>query len=85
MGGCHSWMNRFRKLLVRHEKKARNYLALAEFACCLAKPDPGSSRSDSRISSKTLVTLIRTEMPIPRASMTVRRIICMRKTAAVEN
>jgi transposase len=32
---CHSWMNRFRKLLVRYEKKARNYLALAEFACAI--------------------------------------------------
>jgi hypothetical protein len=26
-------MNRFRKLLVRYEKKARNYRALAAFAC----------------------------------------------------
>jgi IS5 family transposase len=30
---CHSWLNRFRKLLVRYEKKARNYQALVEFAC----------------------------------------------------
>jgi transposase len=30
---CHSWLNRFRKLLVRYEKKARNYRALVEFAC----------------------------------------------------
>jgi hypothetical protein len=29
---CHSWLNRFRKLLVRFEKKAVNYLAL--IACC---------------------------------------------------
>jgi transposase len=32
---CHSWLNRFRKLLVRHEKKARNYRALVEFACAV--------------------------------------------------
>jgi transposase len=30
---CHSWLNRFRKLLVRYGKKARNYQALVEFAC----------------------------------------------------
>lgn len=29
----HSWMNRFRRLLVRWEKKLANYLALAQFAC----------------------------------------------------
>lgn len=29
----HSWMNRFRRLLVRWERKAANYLALAQFAC----------------------------------------------------
>jgi IS5 family transposase len=29
---CHSWLNRFRKLLVRYEKKVRNYQALVEFA-----------------------------------------------------
>jgi hypothetical protein len=28
-------MNRFRKLLVRYEKKARNYRALVEFACAV--------------------------------------------------
>jgi putative transposase len=32
---CHSWLNRFRKLLVRFEKKAENYLALVMFACAL--------------------------------------------------
>jgi transposase len=32
---CHSWLNRFRKLLVRYEKKARNYRALVEFACAV--------------------------------------------------
>jgi transposase len=32
---CHSWMNRFRKLMVRYEKKSRNYLALVEFACAV--------------------------------------------------
>ncbi len=29
----HSFLNRFRKLLVRFEKKAANYLALIQFAC----------------------------------------------------
>ncbi len=29
---CHSWLNRFRKLLVRFEKKDCNYVALLEFA-----------------------------------------------------
>jgi putative transposase len=32
---CHSWLNRFRKLLVRYEKKVRNYQALVEFACAV--------------------------------------------------
>ena len=30
-----SWHNRFRKLAVRFEKKAHNYLALVQLACCL--------------------------------------------------
>lgn len=29
----HSWMNRFRRLLIRWEKKADNYLAMIHFAC----------------------------------------------------
>jgi len=29
----HSWINRFRRLLVRWEKKAQNYLAFLHFAC----------------------------------------------------
>ncbi len=29
-----SWHNRFRKLLIRWEKKAENYLALVHLACC---------------------------------------------------
>lgn len=29
----HSWMNRFRRLLIRLEKKLENYLALAEIVC----------------------------------------------------
>jgi putative transposase len=29
----HSWMNRFRRLLIRWEKKVANYLALVHFAC----------------------------------------------------
>jgi len=32
---CHSWLNRFRKLLVRYEKKTCNYLALLHFACAV--------------------------------------------------
>jgi transposase len=32
---CHSWLNRSRKLLVRHEKKADKYLALLHFACAI--------------------------------------------------
>lgn len=31
----HSWMNRFRRLLVRWEKKAATYLAMLHFACAL--------------------------------------------------
>ncbi len=31
----HSWMNRFRRILVRWDKKAENYLALLHFACAL--------------------------------------------------
>jgi putative transposase len=30
-----SWHNRFRKLLVRYEKKSENYLALLCLACCI--------------------------------------------------
>ncbi len=29
----HSWMNRFRRLLIRWEKKVDNYLAMVHFAC----------------------------------------------------
>ena len=29
----HSWLNRFRRLLTRWEKKAKNYLAMLHFAC----------------------------------------------------
>jgi len=31
----HSWLNRFRRLLIRWEKKAENYMALLHFACAL--------------------------------------------------
>ena len=31
----HSWLNRFRRLLVRWEKKAENYLGFLHFACAL--------------------------------------------------
>lgn len=31
----HSWLNRFRRLLVRWEKKPQNYLAFLHFACSL--------------------------------------------------
>ena len=30
-----SWLNRFRKLLIRFEKKAENYLALIQLSCCI--------------------------------------------------
>jgi len=30
---CHAWLNRFRKLLVRFEKKLETQLALLQFAC----------------------------------------------------
>jgi len=30
---CHSWMNRFRKLLVRYEKKDSTFMGLLMFAC----------------------------------------------------
>jgi putative transposase len=32
---AHSWMNRFRRLLIRWEKKPENYLAFLHFACGL--------------------------------------------------
>ena len=31
----HSWMNRFRRILTRWEKKAENYIAFLHFACAL--------------------------------------------------
>jgi putative transposase len=31
----HSWMNRFRRILVRWEKKSQNYLAFLHFSCAL--------------------------------------------------
>ena len=31
----HSWMNRYRRILVRWEKKVDNYLALLHFACAI--------------------------------------------------
>jgi transposase len=31
----HSWMNHFRRLLVRWEKRADTYLAMLHFACAL--------------------------------------------------
>jgi len=31
----HSWLNRFRKILVRFEKKACNYLGLIQLACAI--------------------------------------------------
>jgi putative transposase len=31
----HSWMNRFRRILTRWEKKAENYAAFLHFACAL--------------------------------------------------
>ena len=32
---AHSWMNRFRRILIRWEKKPENYIALLHFACAL--------------------------------------------------
>lgn len=29
----HSWMNRFRRLLIRWEKKVENHIAMLHFAC----------------------------------------------------
>jgi transposase len=31
----HSWLNRSRRILIRWEKKAENYVALLQFACAL--------------------------------------------------
>jgi putative transposase len=31
----HSWMNRFRRVLIRWDKKGENYLAFLHFACAL--------------------------------------------------
>ena len=31
----HSWMNRFRRVLIRREKKAENYEAMLHFACSI--------------------------------------------------
>lgn len=31
----HSWLNRFRRILVRWDKKPRNYLGFLHFACAL--------------------------------------------------
>ena len=33
----HSWMNRFRRILTRWEKKPMNYLALLHFVCAIIK------------------------------------------------
>ena len=32
---AHSWMNRFRRVLVRWEKKAENYLGMLHLACAI--------------------------------------------------
>lgn len=32
---AHSWLNRFRRLLVRWEKKPENYLAMLHLACAV--------------------------------------------------
>ena len=31
----HSWMNRFRRVLIRWEKKPENYLSMLHFACAI--------------------------------------------------
>ncbi|HID56164.1 TPA: hypothetical protein EYP37_06520 [Candidatus Poribacteria bacterium] len=33
VGRTHSWLNRFRRLVIRWEKKVENYLAMLHFAC----------------------------------------------------
>ena len=30
---CHGWLNKFRRILIRWEKKSENYFALLQFAC----------------------------------------------------
>jgi putative transposase len=35
VGRAHSWMNRFRRVLIRWDKSAANYLAFLHFACAL--------------------------------------------------
>lgn len=35
VGCAHSWMNRFRRVLIRWEKKAENYLAILQLTCAL--------------------------------------------------
>lgn len=32
---AHSWLNRFRAILIRWNKKPENYLALLHFACAI--------------------------------------------------
>jgi len=32
---CHSWINRFRKILIRYEKTDASYLALLQLACAI--------------------------------------------------
>ena len=32
---CHSWLNRFRRILIRWEKKLGNYVAFVQLAICL--------------------------------------------------
>jgi transposase len=32
---CHSWLNRYRKILVRYEKKVANHAALLHLACAI--------------------------------------------------
>jgi transposase len=32
---AHSWLNRFRRILIRWEKKPANYIAFLHFACAL--------------------------------------------------
>ena len=32
---AHSWLNRFRRILIRWEKKPENYIAFLHFACAL--------------------------------------------------
>lgn len=47
----HSWMNRFRRVLIRWDKKAENYLGFLHFSCALIAFRAASSLSESKTGS----------------------------------